>query len=192
MKVIIKAMFNYQNTIFMKIAMVLKFLSIAIVLFGSNVHAEEVHRQKLTQFGDPTTLPKTRTTCVKYVSTKVPYCKTKGFSITCGTDTLKTCSGWKTEHKNLQKEIFYVVHGPSKALDNAVKKSVKSCTSKSTEFSIGVAVAVYAKTSSVKAASTAALKMGAPFFKACITAEIGNKLTFNLGTEENSFWTKWK
>lgn len=150
----------------------------------------EVYKKKITQFGDPTTLPKSRTSCVKESSTDVPYCKTRGFSVTCGTKRATTCTGWKTETKTLQSEIYFVVNGPD-SVDDAVKKSIKSCTDKAIQLGVGVALAVIAKSGSKEAAASAALAASSVFLDGCMIAEVSNRLSFNLSTQASSHWSDW-
>lgn len=166
--------------------------AILIAALGSqNALSAEIYKKKITQFGDPTTAPQTRTSCVQESSTDVPYCETRGLSVTCGTRRATTCTGWKTETKTLQNEIFFVVNGPD-SVEGAVKKSVVSCTDKATQLGVGVALAVIAKSGSKEAAAAAALTAASTFWDACMTAEVANRLSFNLSTQSTSHWTDWK
>ena len=125
---------------------------------------KDVYRRVIAKYRDITTLPKTRTKCVKTCSSDFP--------------PIKFCCGWKTQQKHLNVVQTLVV---TLKTPKDIQKDIEAC------LATGVVAAAAAAIISGGAAAIAAFEK---VFLACIQAKVGGDI-LQVKVQTKAKWTKW-
>jgi hypothetical protein len=158
--------------------------------FFSGAGDPEVIRQKVAQWGDPLTPPHIRVRCVKEASGKI-------FG-----KRWRTCVGWATDTKTLQRELFLIVKGPNPdSLADEVKAKIRTALEECLASAVGFgAKAAYATPSPEPMARIAAgFGAGKIAFDQCIAIQkvalsayfASLPGDYSLDFDATSGWSKW-
>lgn len=169
-----------------KSAVVLFSALFGVNAFCSMAQAATYTETKIAQWGDPTTLPHTRTRCVK---------EAKGDIF--GREW-SSCVGWATDTQTMQVELFMKTEGPEVAenVSNAVKAALATCVT--TASSAAGSAALGAPSPEIAARLAAGAAAGVASFKSCVVASAATLSTyglsadkFNLAFDSRTHWSNW-
>ncbi|WP_338911904.1 hypothetical protein [Mycetohabitans rhizoxinica] len=129
--------------------------------------------RKIGQWGDPLTLPKNRTECVKMGSMNILGRR------------VSTCIGWKVQWSHLEVEGFLDFYGPDDLAEDA-KQAAAECAAGAIATAIGTTIA----TEGAGAAAAAAAAEEA--FIGCMKQKVQDEAgKFSVKYRAETHWTDW-
>jgi hypothetical protein len=140
-------------------------------IMSTSAQSDTLSRNNIGSWGDPLTLPQTRTTCVKEASGKWPW-----------GEEWRTCVGWKTESRHMQVTGYFQVDGP-KDLSASVRQAANDCAAVAglTAFGAGI-----------YSGGSGALPAAKIAFEGCISTKAGDVAKqFSISIPTEAGWTDW-
>lgn len=145
-------------------------------------------RKKIAQWGDPLTLPQTRTRCIGEAWGNWPW-----------GGEWRTCNQWATDYRTMQVEVYMNGIGPtdlSEAARSVVENIVATCVGLSSAVAVA---ALWATPSPEPTARVAAAYAGASAtFTGCLSGKAAELTAVGLATaaiklafEQSAGWSNW-
>lgn len=164
-------------------ALRLALVSLLSIVLSSNCDAATFARQKIAHWGDPFTLPQTRTRCSSEASG----------------NGWKTCNGWAVDYRIMQVELYAMAIGPNdlvQAAADAVAEVARTCTGLAVAAAGGTMIATPSPEPSARIA--AGIGIGTKTFNLCI-AKFVDELTavgvvaasLKLALDSDNYWSNW-
>ncbi|WP_323074080.1 hypothetical protein [Mycetohabitans endofungorum] len=130
--------------------------------------------RKIGQWGDPLTLPKSRSECAKWATANLPFGK-----------KIKTCVGWKVQWSHLEVEGFLDFYGPDDLAEDA-KQAAAECAAAAIATAIGTTIATEG------AGAAAAVAAAEEAFIGCMKQKVQDEAgKFSVKYRADTHWTDW-
>jgi hypothetical protein len=157
--------------------------SMFLVCVSSTAVAQDFHKQKLAQWGDPFTPVQTRTRCIGEAWGHIPLVS----------ENWRSCNEWATDTSSMQCEVTLrvpTVASLPAAAQSAAQTVAKTCSG--VALATGAAVFTGTPSPELSARVAAALATLKPAFVSCVSSEGGVALAaLTLTLEQGCGWSKW-